>query len=61
MDILSKNQLLFISDLKNTGKLNNIYAVINDVQKSASYKYGYGYGYGYGGYGKYAYGNDKRK
>lgn len=57
-----KNQLEFIKQLKDTGKIKDLYLIINDVMESASNRYGYGYGYGYGGYSSYGYGNsDKTK
>lgn len=51
-----KNSLEIVNDLLDNNKFSNLYLVINDVKKGASYRYGYGYGYGYGGYG-YGYGN----
>lgn len=46
-----KNSLELLQGLKENRKFENIYIVVNDVLKGASYKYGYGYGYGYGYYG----------
>jgi capsular exopolysaccharide synthesis family protein len=46
-----KNSLEIINDLMKNKKFQNLYIVVNDVKKGASYKYGYGYSYGY------AYGN----
>jgi capsular exopolysaccharide synthesis family protein len=46
-----KNSLQMVNDLLEEKKFENLYLVVNDVKRSASYKYGYGYGYGYGNYG----------
>ena len=48
-----KNSLEIINDLLKSRKFSNLYIVLNDVKKGASYKYGYGYSYGY----SYGYGN----
>lgn len=46
-----KNQLAIIKNLKEEGRINNIYLVMNDVVNNLSSKYGYGYGYGTYSYG----------
>jgi tyrosine-protein kinase Etk/Wzc len=60
-----KNSLEIINDLLKSRKFSNLYVVLNDVKKGASYKYGYGYSYGYSyGYGNgngYSGQNDKHK
>jgi len=50
-----KSSLGIVNDLIENKKFPNLYLVVNDVKKGASYRYGYGYSYGYG-YG-YGYGN----
>jgi tyrosine-protein kinase Etk/Wzc len=42
-----KNSLEIINDLLQNKKFSNLYLVVNDVKKGASYKYGYGYSYGH--------------
>lgn len=58
-----KNNLQLVNDLIEEKKFPNLYLVINDVKKGASYKYGYGYGYGYryGGSNGAGYFSDKKK
>jgi Mrp family chromosome partitioning ATPase len=47
-----KNSVHIVNDIIENKKFPNLYIVVNDVKKGASYKYGYGYGNGYGyGYG----------
>jgi tyrosine-protein kinase Etk/Wzc len=55
-----KNQLNIVNNLSKSGKMQNIYLVLNDVQQRKSYKYGYGSGYG-AGYGYYDEGSTKKK
>ncbi|HEX5150787.1 MAG TPA: polysaccharide biosynthesis tyrosine autokinase [Parafilimonas sp.] len=43
-----KNSMNIINDIIENKKFPNLYIVVNDVKKGASYKYGYGYGSGYG-------------
>jgi len=55
-----KGSLELVNDIVDNNKFSNLYLVVNDVKRGASYKYGYGYGYGYGhGYG-YGYGNGQK-
>ncbi len=50
-------QLEFISELTESGKLNNVSIVVNDVTMGGRYGYyGYNYGYGYSYSYKYGYG-----
>lgn len=49
----AKQQLNIVNDLKSSGKIRNLYIVVNDVKNKASNAYGYGKGYGYGYYGSY--------
>jgi tyrosine-protein kinase Etk/Wzc len=51
-----KSSLEMVNDILENKKFSNLYLVVNDVKKGASYKYGYSYGYGYG-YGS----TDKKK
>ncbi|BAV09130.1 protein involved in gliding motility EpsB [Filimonas lacunae] len=53
IDYTYKNRLTIPLELKTSGKMKNIYLVINDVKRKASHRYGYGgykydeeYGYG---------------
>lgn len=39
-----KNRLSIAQELKATGKINNMYLVVNDVKTKTSHRYGYGYG-----------------
>lgn len=39
-----KNQINLLEDIHTTKRIKNMYIIINDVKKSASYGYGYGYG-----------------
>jgi capsular exopolysaccharide synthesis family protein len=51
-----KRQLSFVDEIYQTGKLPNLFLVVNDLKMGARFGY-YGYGYGYGkGYG-YGYGH----
>ncbi len=43
-----KRNLSEIENIKNSGKYNNMSAILNDVKLSTKQGYGYGYGYGYG-------------
>ncbi len=59
-NVTFKNNLEIVNDLLENKKFPNLYIVVNDVKKGASYKYGYGHGYSYGhGYGFGYYGTEK--
>lgn len=64
LEYTHKLQLEMVNNLRQSGKINNIYMVINDVipkKGNVVYGYGYGYGTGYGyGYG-YGYGAQETK
>jgi len=53
-----KSSLGIVNDLIENKRFDNLYLVVNDVKKGASYRYGYGYSYGYG-YG-YGYGHGEK-
>ena len=61
MDYSHKNHLNIINELHDSGTVENLYVVVNDVTYKTSQRYGYGHkdnayssGYGYGyGYGEY--------
>ncbi|MBW8049694.1 MAG: polysaccharide biosynthesis tyrosine autokinase [Cytophagales bacterium] len=61
----NKNLLSKINDLYDSGRINNLSIIINDIKPVGigygyGYRYGYGYGYGYGRhYGYYEDGMDK--
>jgi len=55
-----KDQLNIVQSLKDSGKMDKLAIVVNDIQLSKGYGYGYGYGgYGYG-YGEYGSENVQR-
>ena len=52
---LDRRMLPQLDEIQESGRLNNVCAVVNATSLSRHYGYNYGYGYGYG------YGNKKEK